>query len=134
EALSRIPAARKRPVFQPEGFGIVILPSLHTHPVLPRRRVERSVELPAPERADGRFELSPGASDRLLMVGRPPEHHGDTLPLDDLPVTHAPILRPEAVPSPRRASSHLTSTARAGDYTRSVPHTPRWLQLGQRSI
>jgi hypothetical protein len=28
------------------------------------------------------------------------------------------------VPSAGRASSHLTPTARAGDYTRSVPHTP----------
>ena len=35
--------------------------------------------------------------------------------------------------SPGRASSHMTSTARVGDYSR-VPHASRWLQLGQRSI
>ena len=32
-----------------------------------------------------------------------------------------------------RASSHMASTARVGDYSR-VPQASRWLQLGQRSI
>jgi hypothetical protein len=40
----------------------------------------------------------------------------------------------ETRPLGGRASSPMKSTSRFGDYTCRVPHTSRWLQLGQRSI